>query len=174
MRLPEFALALHAQEGVAEACVLLQDRFGVDVNVLLFAARIGSTGTLTSAALDKAQRQIADWHAEVVVPLRGVRRRLKSGPYPAPDPTTSELREHVKSLELRAEMIELDELGHLIPNHEPSIPNHEPSVADPVARTTAALHMAIRRESNRELSIAEEEAVTRIAATAARLGRENA
>ncbi len=167
MRLPEFALALHAQEGVAEACVLLQDRFGVDVNVLLFAARIGSTGTLTSAALDKAQRQIADWHAEVILPLRGVRRRLKSGPYPAPNPTTSELREHVKSLELRAEMIELDELGHLIPNHEPS-------AADPVARTTAALHMAIRRKSNRELSIAEEEAVTRIAATAARLGRENA
>ncbi|MGB0969334.1 MAG: TIGR02444 family protein [Mycobacterium sp.] len=172
MRLPEFALAVHARDGVAEACVLLQDRFGVDVNVLLFAAQVGSTGTLTSAELDRAEldrasRQVADWHAEVIRPLRGVRRRLKSGPPPAPNATTTALREQLKGLELQAETIELDELSHLIPDHGISDD-------DPVARITAALLTAVRRTSSRELSSDEDDAVAAIAKAAARVGRENA
>jgi uncharacterized protein (TIGR02444 family) len=110
--LRQFALAVHDVEGVPDACVLLQDRFGLDVNVLLLGAYIGvQGGTLTEADVAAARAVIDAWHDEVVRPLRAVRRRLKSGPAPAPDARTASLRRHVAGSELDAELVELDELG---------------------------------------------------------------
>jgi uncharacterized protein (TIGR02444 family) len=109
--LRQFALAVHDVEGVPDACVLLQDRFELDVNVLLLGAYIGVQGrTLTAADVAAARAIIDAWHDEVVRPLRAVRRRLKSGPAPAPDSRTASLRRHVAGSELDAELVELDEL----------------------------------------------------------------
>lgn len=110
--LRQFALAVHDVEGVPAACVLLQDRFDLDVNVLLLGAYIGVQGkTLTAEDVASARAVIDAWHQEVVRPLRAVRRRLKSGPAPAPDARTASLRRHVAGSELDAELVELDELG---------------------------------------------------------------
>jgi len=110
--LRQFALAVHDVEGVPDACVLLQDRVELDVNVLLLGAYIGVQGrTLTAADVAAARAIIDAWHDEVVRPLRAVRRRLKSGPAPAPDARTASLRRHVAGSELDAELVELDELG---------------------------------------------------------------
>jgi uncharacterized protein (TIGR02444 family) len=110
--LRQFALAVHDVEGVPAACVLLQDRFDLDVNVLLLGAYIGVQGKTLAAEDVAAARALVDaWHNEVVRPLRAVRRRLKSGPAPAPDARTASLRRHLAGSELDAELVELDELG---------------------------------------------------------------
>ncbi|MCV7160733.1 TIGR02444 family protein [Mycolicibacterium brisbanense] len=160
MQLPDFALRVHSADGVGPACVLLQDRFGVDVNVLLFAARVGTRGPLTPPVLQSATARVAQWHAEVVRPLRGVRRRLKSGPAPAPSPATAELREQLQGLEIRAELIELGELDALVPDTAAV-------TDDPTAQVTAALLLVLRAHSQRPLTADEDAALATIAAAAA-------
>jgi len=104
-----FAVDLYTAPGVAEACLDLQDRYGCDVNVLLFAAwmRAAHHHTLTSIEMTEIAASVQDWHTEIVCPLRSVRRRLKAGPAPAPSATSEALRARVKSVELEAERIEL-------------------------------------------------------------------
>lgn len=110
--LRQFALVVHETEGVSNACVSLQDRFDLDVNILLLGAYIGVQGkTLAAEHVDAARAVVDEWHNEIVRALRAVRRRLKSGPAPAPDIRTAALRRHVAESELDAEMVELDELG---------------------------------------------------------------
>jgi uncharacterized protein (TIGR02444 family) len=103
-----FSLAVYRQPGVAEACLALQDRLGVDVNVLLltlFATRqVGAPPS--GATIAQADAFVRAWRAQVVAPLRGVRRRLKEGPPPAPGSAAEALRQRVKAVELYAEQIE--------------------------------------------------------------------
>jgi uncharacterized protein (TIGR02444 family) len=159
VQLPDFALRVYSGDRAESACVLLQDRLGLDVNLLLFAARVGTTGRLTTDTLAAATERVAQWHVEVVRPLRGLRRRLKSGPSPAPNPATRELREELKELEIRAELIELDELDALVPDAEPASD-------DPVARVTEALLLVVRGQSDRPLTADEDAALATIAAGA--------
>lgn len=104
-----FSLAVYGDTGVAEACLGLQDRHDIDVNLLLFACWIGTSG---NGRLDEDQwrRLIGDTHAwrqDVVEPLRNVRRRLKTGSWPGVEAqTAADLREAVKRLELEAERAE--------------------------------------------------------------------
>jgi uncharacterized protein (TIGR02444 family) len=138
--LRQFALAVHDVEGVPAACVLLQDRFDLDVNVLLLGAFVGVRGKILAAEDVAAARAVVDaWHNEVVRPLRAVRRRLKSGPAPAPDARTASLRRHVARSELDAELVELDELGRWADELE--APNGAGSV---VEDATAAMELVVQ------------------------------
>ncbi|QTL02194.1 TIGR02444 family protein [Aquabacter sp. L1I39] len=114
--LKEYALVLYAREGVSSACLLLQDATGLDVNLLLFAAWRGAVlrQAIGRDDIAVAHARVADWHGEVVRPLRAVRRRLKTGPAPAPSDRTAKLREKLQALEIAAEIIELEELGALL------------------------------------------------------------
>jgi uncharacterized protein (TIGR02444 family) len=97
----EFSLAVYAAPGVADECLALQDRHGLDVNVALFCCWHGwsGRGRLASAGLAAAEARVADWTRDIVVPLRAVRRALK--PLAAPEAAT--IRTAVKRLELDAE-----------------------------------------------------------------------
>jgi uncharacterized protein (TIGR02444 family) len=110
-----FAVALYSAPGVADACLGLQDRYGCDVNVLLFAAWVGAVrrGAMTPAEMAEAVAVVQSWHQEIVRPLRDLRRRLKSGPPPAPTGSTEGLRTRIKVIELEAERIELAMLEQL-------------------------------------------------------------
>jgi uncharacterized protein (TIGR02444 family) len=103
-----FALRLYGQPGVAEACLLLQDRLGVDVNVLLLSAYAAVERGIALDARDLQEMDglVAPWRGEVVTAVRRIRRRLKSGPPPAPGKVTERLRAHIKRAELDAEQIE--------------------------------------------------------------------
>jgi uncharacterized protein (TIGR02444 family) len=103
-----FALSLYARPGVADACLKLQDCAGVDVNVLLFALFAASECGIAFREEDLVDidHAVAGWREEVVVKLRSVRRRLKSGPFLARGRETERLRDHLKEAELRAEQIE--------------------------------------------------------------------
>ena len=75
-----FSLALYARPGVAPACLALQDRHGADVNLLLLALWLGTSGhRLDAPAGAHIARLAADWQQPIVAPLRQVRRRLKQG-----------------------------------------------------------------------------------------------
>jgi uncharacterized protein (TIGR02444 family) len=94
----EFSLATYSLEGVAPACIALQDTFGADVNLLLYAAWLAQMDRrLCLAHLTELEESIADWRDNVVQPLRSLRRQL--GEYIA----ARAIREQLKALELQAE-----------------------------------------------------------------------
>ena len=100
----EFSLAVYGRPGVPAACVALQDRHGLDVNVLLFAAWAGmECGVALSAErLTAVDSTIAAWRREVVRPLRAVRRWVKA--------EDDGLYQRMKAVELEAERIQQDRL----------------------------------------------------------------
>jgi uncharacterized protein (TIGR02444 family) len=111
----DFSLAVYGRPGVADACLALQDRHGLDVNLLLLSCWAGSQGrALDTAALSRLMAAAAGWQREVVRPLRGVRHWLKAqaadaaNPAPAADASgpAAALRAAVKAQELEAERIE--------------------------------------------------------------------
>lgn len=104
----DFALRLYGAPDVGDACLVLQDESGVDVPVLLFSAWLAKNSVaLSQADIARIDRLVSDWRNEVVKPLRAIRRRLKSGPRPAPTKETETLRNSVKGVELSSEKIEL-------------------------------------------------------------------
>jgi uncharacterized protein (TIGR02444 family) len=140
-----FALALYARDGVPEACLHLQNRHDLDVNLVLFAAFVGAERRqrLTSTNLKAARAHVDDWHREVVRPLRAVREQLKTGPAPAPSETTAHLRRRLQQVEIEAELIELDELGALIPGWEAA-----PASGSPAESAAAAIESVIGASSH--------------------------
>jgi uncharacterized protein (TIGR02444 family) len=105
-----FSLEAYGGEGVARACIDLQDRHGVDVNVLLFCCWIGASGRgrLQADELKRLTGKVGLWQREIVLPLRAVRRRLAGGehlPVP-PDDAAATLRRRVADAELEAEHVE--------------------------------------------------------------------
>ncbi len=107
----DFAVRIYGCDGVAAACLALQERHDIDVPLLLFAAWTASNGmALSPAHAAEASASVADWHREVVQALRTVRQRLKTGPAPAPSPATEVLRATVKRAELESEKLQLASL----------------------------------------------------------------
>lgn len=108
----DFSLAVYARDGVAPACLSLQDRLGVDVNILLYFCWIGiQHGTALNA--DTARQligRVSGWKTHVVEPLRGVRRALKSNLEDVPPEGRETLRLALKKAELQAERLEQDML----------------------------------------------------------------
>ena len=104
----DFSLATYGRDGVANACIALQETHGADVNILLFCAWSGCNGVrLDRRRIEAVRGAVAAWHAEVVRPLRAVRRRLKSAVDGAPPgDLQSALRARVQKIEIDAEHIE--------------------------------------------------------------------
>lgn len=101
-----FSQALYACGGVAERCLRLQDRDGWDVNLALFCLWVGLTrGALAAERLDEASALAEAWGEVAIVPLRHVRRALKTGlDSPGADRLGVEaFRGQVKRIELLAE-----------------------------------------------------------------------
>ena len=111
-----FSLAVYPIPGVAPECLALQDTQGVDVNVLLFCAWLGSAQciVLTEEDLATIDAAVRPWRDAVVEPLRAVRRTVKTMPEATQDDVAA-LRRDVAALELRAEQTEQAMLYRLVP-----------------------------------------------------------
>lgn len=97
-----FSLALYGQPGVARECLELQDKFGLNINLLLFCAWLGRREiALGRDDLEGALRVIASWHDHVVHPLRVVRRQMKLH-----HDDVAALRAEVQRIEIEAEQVE--------------------------------------------------------------------
>ena len=111
-----FSLTHYAEPGVEDACLALQNRFGLDVNVLLFCVWFGTIrGEIPEALFHDVLTFSRAWSANVTAPLRQARTWIKQnrenpGP-PAQDLET--LRVNIKALELEAEKIQQTQLTRL-------------------------------------------------------------
>jgi len=101
----DYSLAVYDRDGVARACLALQDRHGLDVNLLLFCGWAGAQGvSLEAAELAALDDLVRPWRDGAVAPLRAARRWLKSQTL-APAAPADALREHILAEEIRAEEI---------------------------------------------------------------------
>jgi uncharacterized protein (TIGR02444 family) len=109
-----FSLAFYARPGVADACLELQESCGADVNVVLFLLYLARRGRrLSPDDVERIEAWAAPWRQAVVMPLRGVRRILKT-PLGAFGPeATAALRAEVKRIELAAERVQQETLERL-------------------------------------------------------------
>lgn len=103
-----FALLAYGRPGVAEECLGLQDRFGVDVSLLLVCLWLGREGgvALSGAEFDSLEAVAAAWRDLAVTPLRGVRRGLKASALMRHEPVAG-FRQRLQKTEIEAERIEI-------------------------------------------------------------------
>jgi uncharacterized protein (TIGR02444 family) len=125
-RLWSCSLDFYDRAGVATALIALQDEAGVNVNLVLFAIWFGLSGRgqLDKEAVAEAERAIGSISAEVIEPLRTLRRRLRT----APDTDIQRLRESIKAIEIDAERAAQLRLAALAP--PPSEPDPSQRQAD--------------------------------------------
>jgi uncharacterized protein (TIGR02444 family) len=110
MALWDWTLKAYGQDGVPEACLRLQDEFGQNTSLLLWAVWAETAdAALLARAADIAHR----WEALALTPLRTVRRALKPAFEGVPDGPREDLREDVKAVELRAERVLMESLESL-------------------------------------------------------------
>lgn len=104
----DYAIGLYAEADVAPACLALQERLGLDVNLVLFCLWCAASGreALSATELDRALAAVGPWHEEVVRHLRALRKHLKGGFDQAPGALVEALRRVVAATEIDAEHIE--------------------------------------------------------------------
>tara|TARA_R110000751_G_scaffold78436_9_gene158193 strand:+ start:5653 stop:6210 length:558 start_codon:yes stop_codon:yes gene_type:complete len=97
----KFTVAFYGRPGVAPMCLSLQEKCGLDVNLLLFLAWLGlqDKAPHSISALENAVRA---WRENVISPLRTTRRYLRDDPSVG----VQALREQLKKDELVGERIE--------------------------------------------------------------------
>lgn len=99
-----WSLEFYDRPGIEDALIELQDRLGLDVNLLLFGCWTAVTGRgrISSKQWQSLVEGSAAWRDNIVEPLRRIRRYLKSQ---ASEPGVSDLRERIMAVELLAERL---------------------------------------------------------------------
>ena len=118
----DFSIAVYRHPGIADACIALQEKLGIDVNVLLYFAWLGSAHgcTLGADQIAAVVDYASGWHDGVVRPLRALRTAMKGDAKGAPAAAAERLRAQIKSAELNAERIEQEMLYAARPKVEGS------------------------------------------------------
>lgn len=112
-----FSLVLYSQAGVADACLTLQDEYGLDVNLVLFCIWTGmrGPGVLEPDELNECIARAGRWQSEVVERIRYVRRTLKQDSLGADAALVDVFRPRVQKLEIDGERVEQLMLGSIVP-----------------------------------------------------------
>jgi uncharacterized protein (TIGR02444 family) len=109
-----FSVKFYAVPGVAPACIELQDQAGVDVNVLFFLLWNASRNrAFDQAEVAEIDRMIGAWRDMTVVPIRNVRRALKTPPPALAVEAAEGFRTRIKAVELEAERLQQEALYDL-------------------------------------------------------------
>ncbi|MEJ6790804.1 TIGR02444 family protein [Brevundimonas sp. BR2-1] len=131
MTLWDWAVAAYSADGVAEACLELQDSAGQNVPLLLWAAWCAAEGRMPDEdALEAAGDTARAWQETAIAPLRAVRRALKPRAPDLDDADREAVRDMVKAVELEAERRLLQALEAVAP---PSAGPARPALAAMVA-----------------------------------------
>jgi uncharacterized protein (TIGR02444 family) len=102
-----FSLRFYREPAVADACIALQEEAGIDVNLLLFLLWHATRArVLSKKEVEELETAIAPWRDATVIPLRGVRRALKSPPDLVTRPAAEQFRTKIKAAELEAERLQ--------------------------------------------------------------------
>jgi uncharacterized protein (TIGR02444 family) len=113
-----FSLAFYRQPGVAEACIALQEGAGVDVNLLLFLLwQASQRRALAQSDVAALESKVGAWREGTVIPLRAVRRALKSAPELVAPGSAEAFRNRIKAVELEAERLQQEAMYELARGH---------------------------------------------------------
>jgi len=125
-----FSVKFYAAHGEAQACIELQDRAKVDVNVLFFLLwNATQNRALDHTAVAELDRMIGAWRDATVIPLREIRRTLKAPP-PVMAPAAAEgFRTRIKAVELEAERLQQEALYELARSSRLGQPSASPAKA---------------------------------------------
>lgn len=100
----DWAAAAYGAPGVAEECLHLQDVHEQNIPLLLWAAWQAETGRAPDEeAVEAAVDTARVWADHAVIPLRDLRRALKTRRPDMADDDREAVREQVKAVELEAE-----------------------------------------------------------------------
>jgi len=100
----DWALKTYDKGRVSEICLELQDDHGQCVPLLLWAIWLGTKNLIVEVAMAETAANMARaWVEEVLIPVRGVRRRLKHSVRDMEDAPRLHVREQIKALELEVE-----------------------------------------------------------------------
>jgi len=104
----DFSLEVYHREGVGAACLHLQARHGIDVNVMLFCLWLGHSGrgVMTDEELGALRAATDQWHDVVVRGLRKIRTSLKEGFPETPEGLRETLRGSIQTAEINSEHLE--------------------------------------------------------------------
>jgi uncharacterized protein (TIGR02444 family) len=109
-----FSIKFYAIPGVAAACIELQDQAKIDVNILFFLLwNATQSRVLSEADVTEIERTIGPWRDMAVIPIRDVRRALKSPPPVMAAEAAEGFRTRVKAVELEAERLQQEALFDL-------------------------------------------------------------
>lgn len=102
-----FSLSFYAEPAVKKACLELQERFGADVNLVLFMLYQAGLGRqLNALEIKRIDQTVYPWRSGVIQQIRSARNNLKQ---PNEHLTTDEVREFKSQLmatELQAEKLQ--------------------------------------------------------------------
>ena len=104
----EFSLKFYGQKGVSEILIWFQENWQADVNILLYFcwAGISNANSFTVAEIRSLQQAVKRWNAEIVGPLRSLRRTLKTDTRGAPESWVQVVRTSIQEAELEAEHLQ--------------------------------------------------------------------
>jgi uncharacterized protein (TIGR02444 family) len=136
-----FSIKFYAVPGVADACIALQDQARVDVNILFFLLWNATQGrAYTKADVSEVERLIGAWRDMAVVPIRNVRRALKSPPEVMAPDAAEGFRTRIKAVELEAERLQQEALYELAQSSRLGRPAASPGKA---ARISVDAYQAV-------------------------------
>jgi uncharacterized protein (TIGR02444 family) len=115
----DYSLDLYGQPGVQDACLTLQDEFGLDVNLVLFCIWAGAEGPgkLETSELTECVARGRRWQTEVVERIRHIRRTLKQDDLGSSEELVKLFRPRAQRLELDAEHVEQLLLAGIVPKN---------------------------------------------------------
>jgi uncharacterized protein (TIGR02444 family) len=104
----DFSVDLYGRPGVADACLFLQDQYGLNVNLTLLCVWCGARGPgkLTADQVEAAMNRTRDWQSAVVRPLRTIRKDCRTQPLGIPEFLLQKFQPLVQALEIEAEHVE--------------------------------------------------------------------
>ena len=136
-----FSLHFYRHRNVADACITLQEQAGVDVNLLLFLLwHATQKRALSTAEISELEGRIAPWRNMTVVPLRSLRRALKSPPALVGSATAELFRNKIKAAELEAERLQQEAMHELA---VPSLLGNDAVSLEAAARANIAAYAAL-------------------------------
>jgi uncharacterized protein (TIGR02444 family) len=130
----DFSLSFYRQPGVADACLFVQDRYGLNINIVLFCVWVANSGggALTTAHIATALRRIADWEGHVIKPLREIRRACRREALGVPEFLLQMFQPQIETVELEAEHVEQLVLAELVLSLEFSAEEGDDPASDAV------------------------------------------
>lgn len=100
-----FSLKLYRQPGVEPLCLMLQEQWQADVNLLLWLRWLETESIpVDDAQIQLAEAHIASWNRGAVWPLRALRVEMKQR-YGVNDAAVEATRRAIKKAELQAERV---------------------------------------------------------------------